>query len=392
VAEHKGERGAGRSSDASGLAGASGATSLGGLGAPPAPTGWASVVALVVLGLVLCSAVAATVARLPRHAPRPRSPEGESGTISRGVEAYRRGEWEAAEGAFREVLVQAPGHARAQDYLERLAMIRRDAERLRRAEEALVAGEPERASLLASAVAPNSPLFAQSERVARSASEQLAQPRKVEKPRTHTQPESADAGAPSLDITVALGEALALYEAGNFGEAVDRATSLAEQAQPEVRAELLRWAQDARRFSQRFLALPDNGGAMVRHAQEVMEAVVLDERLSDGHYARELRERMASAFANEARRLLDAGDAVTGCAHVHAAAEFVTRGAELEALGRRCENEAFRRIAQARDLEHQKPDQAAALYREVLDIAVKDSASYRAAESALGDLEWSERK
>jgi hypothetical protein len=358
----------------------------------PAPVGWASVAALVAAGLFLCSATTLAVARLPRHAPRARSPEGEAGAIARGVEAYKRGEWEAAEGAFRDVLAQAPGHARAQDYLERLALIRRDAERLRRAEEALVAGDPQRASLLASAVAPNSPLFAQSDRVARSASEQLAQPFKVEAPRS--EPSNADAGAPapSLDVTVALGEALALYQSGNFGEAVDTATSLAEQAQPDVRAELLGWAQDARRFSQRFLGLPRDIPGLVRRAQEVMEAIVLDERLSDGHYARELRERMASAFADEARRVLDAGDAVTGCAHVHAAVEFVARGAELEALGRRCENEAFRRIAQARDVERQKPEQAAALYREVLGIALKDSASHRAAQTALRDLEWAGKK
>jgi tetratricopeptide (TPR) repeat protein len=349
------------------------------------PLGWVSVAVLVAGGLVLCAATSLAVSGLPRGAPRARSPDGEAVAIARGVEAYQRDEWEVAEGAFREVLAGAPGHARAQDYLERLALIRRDAERLRRAEEALVAGEPERASLLASAVAPNSPLFAQSERVARGAREQLA---KAVPPRAEPRNEAA----PSLDVTVALGEALALYEAGNFGDAVERATALAEQAQPDVRAELTRWAQDARRFSQRFLALPAAGAALVRKAEEVMEAIVLDERLSDGHYARELRERMASAFADEASKVLDRGDVVTGCAHVHAATEFVTRGEQLEALGRRCENEAFRRIAQARDLERASPEQALALYREVLDIAVKDSASYRAAETAIGELEWSGRK
>src|SRR5688500_5535044 len=147
---------------------------LASLGAPRSqPLSWAAVASLVLLGLAMCAgaAVAAgSVAARPR--PRP-APQADPTLLAEAVQAYEAGEWEEAERAFRKVLEQAPEPARAQDYLDRLALTRKDAERLTQAEEALVAGDPRLASQLASAVAPSSPLFAQAERVARSAHEQL---------------------------------------------------------------------------------------------------------------------------------------------------------------------------------------------------------------------------
>jgi hypothetical protein len=192
-----------------------------------------------------------------------------------------------------------------------------------------------------------------------------------------------------LDVTVALGEALALYEAGSFGEAVNRAVSLAEQAQPSVRSELLDWAQDARRFAQRYQSLPRDDANLARHSSEVMEAVTLDERLSDGHYARDLRVRMANALATLAQVLFDRNEHAEACARAQEAAAFATRHEPVEALSRRCESEAFKRIGQARELERTHPDQALKLYRQAETIAFIGSASHRAAQAAIKDLEWS---
>lgn len=351
--------------------------------------GWPAVAALVFVGLTLCATTVLAVARLPRKTRADRSPDGAAALTARGLAAYKAGEWEEAERAFREVLAQSPGNLRALDYLERLELIGRDAERLRRAEEALVAGEPHTASLLASSVAPNSPLFAQSERVARSAREQLE---KAAHAVALKKPKEVGAPGPSIDVTVALGEALALYELGNFAEAVARATNLAEQAQPEVRDELVRWAQDARRFAQHFQTLPREDASLVQHVPSAMEAIMLDERLSDGHFARDLRTRMTQALASHARGLFDRNDVVKGCMYVHDAEQFAARGDAVEALVARCENEAFRRIAQARDLERSNPREAVALYRQVLSIASQGSSSYRAAQAAIGELEWAHQK
>jgi tetratricopeptide (TPR) repeat protein len=348
------------------------------------PMSWAGVAALVVLGLSLCAGGALAVASV---VPKPRvepTPPVDAALLAQGVEAYERGEWEQAEQAFRKILTQAPGHARAEYYLERLALTRKDAERLTQAEEALVAGDPHRASQLALAVAPNSPLFAQAERVARSAQDLLA--RNAQAPRAR----ASEAAERPLDVTVALGEALALYEAGSFDAAVERATGLAEQAQPSVRAELLDWAQDARRFAQRYQALPRDDANLARHSSDVMEAVTLDERLSDGHYARELRVRMANALATLAEVLFDQGQHGESCARAQEAAAFATRHERVDALSHRCENEAFKRIAQAREIERAHPEQAVKLYRQAETIAFMGSASHRAAQAAIKDLEWSQ--
>jgi hypothetical protein len=352
------------------------------------PLGWPAVAACVLAGAALCLLMAVSAAGMPQGAPPARAAEADPKVFGRGVLAYQNGEWEDAEVAFREVITRTPNHARALDYLERLSLIRRDAERIRRAEEALVAGEPRRASLLASSVAANSPLFAQSERLARSAHDQLEHT--AEQARAPTTNTAQPAQAPrSLDVTVALSEALALYESGNFAGAAERASSLAEQAQPDVRAELLRWAQDARRFAQRYQTLPTDEANLVHHVQEASEAVSLDERLSDGHYARDLRSRMVTALSDLARVLFDRNELIDACWKVRDALSFALRNDQVEVLSRRCDNEAFRRIAQARELERSKPDQALKLYKQALSIATQGSASYRAAQSALGDLEWS---
>jgi hypothetical protein len=360
---------------------------LSALGAPRTrPLGWVWVGALVALGLALCAGGALAVASVAPKPRLPSAPQADPRAFSDAVGAYERGEWEQAELAFRKVLEQAPGHARAEDYLERLALTRRDAERLAQAEEALVRGEPRRASQLASAVAPNSPLFAQAERVARSAHDELA------RSPAPSREQPSEPAPRALDITVALGEALALYEAGSFAEAIDRATSLAQQAQSDVRAELLDWAQDARRFAQRYQTLPRDDANLARHSSEVMEAVTLDERLSDGHYARDLRIRMAGALSTLAAVLLDQQHHAEGCARAQEAAAFAVRHERVEALSRRCESEAFKRIAQARGMERAHPDEALKLYRQASTIAFIGSASHRAAQAAIQDLEWSDTK
>jgi hypothetical protein len=127
------------------------------------------VAAFVVLGLAGCLSIAWAASALPAQPPV-RFEFGTSELMTRGVAAFNRGDWDEAE----RLLAQAAQRThqpvpRLEDYRERLALIRRDGERLAHAEDALEADEPEQALWLLAGIGANSPLFAQAEVLGRAA-------------------------------------------------------------------------------------------------------------------------------------------------------------------------------------------------------------------------------
>jgi tetratricopeptide (TPR) repeat protein len=348
---------------------------------PPVPIHWSTFVLLVLTGLFLSVASAWAASHTERARPVEREAPVDRALLDLAVQAYEEGDWGEAVETFEKILSAVPGHARSLDYLERIELTLEDAERLRRAEEALVAGKPLDAERLAVSVAPNSPLFAQAESVARTAREQRAP--------AEQHPHDGAEKAPVLDVTAALVEAVALYEAGRFADAALRATELAEGARPELQKDLIRWAHDCRRFAHRFTRLPTASENLVNHVAEVMEAVILDERLSDGHYARKLRTSTASALGALALVLLDGGDLSGGCERAREGAELDDRDGTIAGLLRRCDREADRRVTQARALEVQHPEQALRLYRQAFELSTRGSRAHRSAQRGLDALSWS---
>jgi hypothetical protein len=138
------------------------------------------VATFTVLGL-LGSVALAWTASMATARPPLRFEAAGSELMQRGVAAFNRGDWDEAERLLREAAQQsARVPARLEDYAERLALIRRDDERLARAEEALEADDPMRALEQVASVGANSPLFAQAEVLSRAAraqaeAEQLAE-------------------------------------------------------------------------------------------------------------------------------------------------------------------------------------------------------------------------
>jgi len=133
------------------------------------------VVGFVLVGLMGSVFVAWTASQAQMSAPIRFEPEAQE-NLERGIQAFERGEWDESERlllAARQSGQVAP--QRLDDYLERLALLRRDSERLLRAEEALEVGEPERALALAGLVAANSAFFAQAEVLSRAARAQAAE-------------------------------------------------------------------------------------------------------------------------------------------------------------------------------------------------------------------------
>jgi len=143
----------------------------------PRAVSYRFVAAFVVAGLLGCVALAWAASQVPTRSPV-RFEAGASDLMARGVAAFHRGDWDEAERLLREAAAHSPqAQARFADYAERLVLIRRDGERLARAEEALEAGDPERALDQLASIGANSPLFAQAEvlsRAARARAEALA--------------------------------------------------------------------------------------------------------------------------------------------------------------------------------------------------------------------------
>lgn len=143
----------------------------------PQAVSYRFVVGFVLVGLLGCVSVAWAASRAEMHVPIRFEP-GAQESLERGVRAFERGDWDESE----RLLLAARASAqvapqRLEDYLERLALVRRDSDRLLRAEEALEVGDPERALALTTLVASNSAFFAQAEvlsRAARARAEELA--------------------------------------------------------------------------------------------------------------------------------------------------------------------------------------------------------------------------
>ncbi len=346
------------------------------------PMSWGAWCLFVVLGLGLTVGIAWFGATLRPARTQQREQPVDPELLADGVRAYESGDWKASVRAFERVLSVRPGHARALDYLDRIELTLQDADRLRTAEEALVAGQAYDAEHLALAVPPNSPLYAQAEALARTSIEQRARTPQVVQGGLN----QVSGPPPRLNVNAALGEALALYEAGRFPDAAARALSLAEQATPEARESLLRWAEDCRRFAQRYSQLPEDSPNLVRHTSQVLEAIELDERLSDGHYARKLRQQAGDAVSDVARVLLDGGDALGGCERAKEAFAFDARAPRVLALLARCDAEADRKVSQASLMEANLPAQALKLYRQALALATRNSRAFRAARAGVEEL------
>jgi hypothetical protein len=143
----------------------------------PRAVSYRFVVAFALLGLLGCVGVAWAASQAQTRPPIRFEPRAQE-TLARGIAAFERGQWDESERLL--VAARESGQVptqRLEDYLERLALVRRDSERLMRAEEALEVGEPERALALTALIAANSALFPQAEllgRAARARAEQMA--------------------------------------------------------------------------------------------------------------------------------------------------------------------------------------------------------------------------
>src|SRR5688500_7621948 len=87
--------------------------------------------AFVVLGLLGCISIAWAASAVPLEPPV-RFEQSASDLMARGVVAFNHGEWDDAERLLRQAAAQSPHSVpppRLQDYMERLALIRRDGER-----------------------------------------------------------------------------------------------------------------------------------------------------------------------------------------------------------------------------------------------------------------------
>lgn len=302
----------------------------------------------------------------------------DSELIGHAAAAYERADWPEAARLFQEIRQQFPGHKRTEYFLVRIELTRRDAEVLARAEEAWVLGESERARALAAEVAPNSPLFAQAEGFIRAA-ERAQRAGGSAEPRAR-QTSSAGLG---VGVWAALGEAVALYEGGQFEEAAQRAQGLADRATGGTQKELAAWATDAATFGPLYRGLPAEPEALLQKLDDVERAIALDARLSEGYYARGLKTRAAKALAASAAKLSAQGRWADAC-------ELSVRAASLspqERLGgsfeRRCENDAMRKVTQARAAEARAPALAKALYEQARMLSTSGNPAQRAAEAAL---------
>ena len=179
---------------------------------------------------------------------------------------------------------------------------------------------------------------------------------------------------------------LSLYRQGSFSSAVDLARREAASQTGADRNALMRLGDRIERFARDYEA-SRRGAAQDANGLRAMEsAVALDERISDGHYARQLRPRLLEAHISMAQRALAANNPAQGCRSVQQATALGGRTAALRSLAQRCEREAATLVSDARSLEERDRTRAMAIYRQVMTMVPSTSGQYREAYRRLNSL------
>jgi len=296
-----------------------------------------------------------------------------------GVAAYEQADWSRSERAMRAVLARRGDHPRAQDYLDRLARISKDAVLLSAAHLAVKQGRPARAVTLADELAPTSPYFAQAEELRHGvlASIETAAARRAA---INT---SGDPSAAVLVPEMVLGP----YRAGRIRTACMRATS--GQYGP---ADLRLWAQNCERFRAAFEKLPPPPGSLSDRLGIAEVALELDERLSGGHHGMVLRPRIAEAYAASARAMLRGKNSQRGCERAVKADRYDSDAPGVRQVVRHCKRIADRMLGDALLLERKHPERSLRKYRRVQGMVPRDSAQHRSAVENERGLAWSEER
>ena len=179
--------------------------------------------------------------------------------------------------------------------------------------------------------------------------------------------------------------ALALYRSGNFSAAAQLAVTGAESASDVERRSLLRLGERIRTFAAAYqrAEAASFSPAVVRQMQE---AVVEDDRISGGHYARRIRPRLIAAYLVQARNALSRNDAGAGCAAVRMALSIDSSNRDARAMSSTCEQRARAIYNEARSLESRNRARAIELYGQVQTMLPRGHALAREAYQRKNEL------
>jgi tetratricopeptide (TPR) repeat protein len=179
---------------------------------------------------------------------------------------------------------------------------------------------------------------------------------------------------------------LRLYTNGDFLGASSTARSAASGAAHESdRRRYAQLASDIDKFAGyygRIRASSDPSSV----ARQMHSAITLDEQISGGHYAKQLKPTLLEVYLGGARAAWAEGRIPSACQKTRQALAIVPKNPAASAMAERCEKQAADMVRQAVQLEQSDVAKARTMYREVLTMVPQQSGAYTKAYSRLQSM------
>ena len=160
------------------------------------------------------------------------------------------------------------------------------------------------------------------------------------------------------------GQVLSLYRGGDITGAAQRARTGSESLPDADRTAMRALADRITRFADAYARVQRaNYSANVQ--TYMRRAIDLDNQISGGHYARQIRPRMLEALLGAARNAMGGSNPAAGCAAVVQVLGVDAGNAEAQRMLRTCEQRAREMLTQAQGMESGNPTGAAEIYRRI---------------------------
>ena len=197
---------------------------------------------------------------------------------------------------------------------------------------------------------------------------------------------SGSGSGSSGGASAAQARAVTAYRGGDFAGAVRTARAAADSASASDARTLNGLADKMERFASDYARVRAAGSNTASVLRQLESAVSLDERISGGYYARQLRPTLVDAYLASARVDWPRGQYSNACGRVRQALEIDPRNAQARDLGSRCEQRARQMLTDAQHAESADRTRAQGIYRDIIKMVPTSSETYRTAYTRLNAL------
>lgn len=183
----------------------------------------------------------------------------------------------------------------------------------------------------------------------------------------------------------ALASVLQMYKTNNFAGAVSRADELAASAPTEDERQKARsLSRQISRFATAWQGARSSSDPRQKMSQ-LEQALSLDNQISGGHFAQQIRPVLREVYVSNAQRAWRAGQYATACQSALRALKLDPAASGASQVSERCQAKAREFYEQGATLQRTDVNQAKSYWRKVLNMVPRNDPYYAKAYSALNN-------